>query len=134
MQISFMRYLDSFKMIALLALCFSGWAHGDYIDELDQTTALQRIRAQQITVIDVRSVDEYASAHVISAINIPHDDIKNQLDKINGLKDKPILLYCASGRRAERAQNMLSTLGFTQLYHLKGDMQDWQKNGLPTQP
>lgn len=48
-----------------------------------------------------------------------------------GWKQKPVLLYCRSGRRAGVALQKLEQAGFTRLEHLSGDMDGWQKEGRP---
>ncbi|MEE2730460.1 MAG: rhodanese-like domain-containing protein [Pseudomonadota bacterium] len=118
-------------LFGLLLILTSPWTYADYKGELDQTQAQGQLQAGQITAIDVRSPEEYQAGHVPGAINIPHDHIDAELTKIAHLKDKPLLLYCRSGRRAEMAESTLTQLGFTQLYHLQGDMQGWSKNQLP---
>ncbi|MCP5017017.1 MAG: rhodanese-like domain-containing protein [Ketobacter sp.] len=108
-------------------------AGAEYQGELTQKQAQERMTAGTITTIDVRSAGEYSNGHVPGAINIPHDKISNQLEQIKHLKDKPVLLYCRSGRRADMAETTLSELGFSQLYHLQGDMMEWDKNQLPVE-
>jgi len=108
-------------------------AGAEYQGELTQKQAQERMTAGTITTIDVRSAGEYSKGHVPGAINIPHDNISNQLEQIKHLKDKPVLLYCRSGRRADMAETTLSELGFSQLYHLQGDMMEWDKNQLPVE-
>lgn len=108
-------------------------AGAEYQGELTQKQEQERMTAGTITTIDVRSAGEYSKGHVPGAINIPHDKISNQLEQIKHLKDKPVLLYCRSGRRADMAETTLSELGFSQLYHLQGDMMEWDKNQLPVE-
>lgn len=108
-------------------------AGAEYQGELTQKQAQERMTAGTITTIDVRSAGEYSNGHVPGAINIPHDKISNQLEQIKHLKEKPVLLYCRSGRRADMAETTLSELGFSQLYHLQGDMMEWDKNQLPVE-
>jgi rhodanese-related sulfurtransferase len=82
-------------------------------------------------ILDVRSPEEFLLGHVPQAINIPHDQIKQNLNTLNAYKNKTIVLYCRSGYRAGKAAEVLSQLEFTQLRHLDGDMNGWQKSGLP---
>lgn len=82
-------------------------------------------------LIDVRSEKEFADGHVPQAINIPLDKIAAHPDILNISKDMPIILYCRSGYRANKAGNILWQNGYTNLRHLKGDMLAWEKSGLP---
>jgi len=121
--------------IPLLALLWSVAANclADFSGQLTPQQAQARIEASSITVIDVRQPDEYAAGHVPGAINIPHDQIDQHLQQISTLKQKPVLLYCRSGRRAAMAEEALSKQGFTRLYHLQGDIQGWQASQLPVE-
>ncbi len=106
-------------------------AQADYKGELSQDKAWEKISAHRITVLDVRSPEEFASGHVPGAINIPHDEIANRLSEIPTGKDQSILLYCRSGRRAGQAEEILTGAGYSDLYHLQGDMLGWADNNRP---
>ena len=63
-----------------------------------------------MTIIDVRSPEEYKSGHVEKSINIPLQEIKNQLDEIKKFA-QPIILCCASGNRSGQATDFLTRQG-----------------------
>jgi len=115
----------------LLLILASGAVFAEFKGEMDQAQAQRTIAAGNIVAIDVRSPEEYNAGHVPGAINVPHNQIDNHLADIMHLKDKAVLLYCRSGRRAGFAESSLTELGFTQLYHLEGDMQGWSEKQLP---
>ena len=114
------------KIIALTLAMFSSLAFADYSGEWDQPTVLTKGTQGEALIIDVRSPGEYAEGHVPNAINIPHNDIDSHLSKLDGYKNKDIVIYCRSGKRAGIAEGILSEKGFTQIYHLKGDMNGWK--------
>lgn len=87
--------------------------------------------AKEWLILDVRSAEEYASGHVPNAINIPHTEIANNIERLLGHKDKPVVVYCRSGFRANKAGSVLVENGFTQVKHLDGDMSGWEKLGNP---
>ncbi len=74
-------------------------------------------------LIDVRSPGEFSSGHLPGAINVPLQDLGSQVKKL-GEKDKPVVLYCASGTRSAMARSTLKGLGFTQVFNL-GSMGRW---------
>jgi phage shock protein E len=66
----------------------------------------------EVLVIDVRSKQEFDAGHFSTATNIPHDQICNQLNKLEPFRQKTILLYCHSGNRAAAAEKVLRKNGF----------------------
>lgn len=93
----------------------------------------QRLGDPGLVVLDVRTAEEFAAGHVPGAINIPHDQVEARLGELAGAKDKDVVLYCRSGRRAQAAAGVLARSGFTRLSHLEGDYPGWSEAGLPTQ-
>jgi NADPH-dependent 2,4-dienoyl-CoA reductase/sulfur reductase-like enzyme/rhodanese-related sulfurtransferase len=64
-------------------------------------------------ILDVRSVREYASGHLPEAINIPHTEVRDQLDRIRALANgRPVRVHCASGFRSYLAHRILAQEGF----------------------
>ncbi len=71
------------------------------------------------TVLDVRTASEYQAAHYPGAKNIPVQNLSAKLDKV-GPKNKPVVVYCASGARAASAAAMLRSSGFTDVINAGG--------------
>ena len=69
-----------------------------------------------VTIIDVRSVDEYESGHIKNAINLPLDIIEN----IDIPRDNKVIVYCQSGRRSNQAAIKLLGLGYDNIYDMGG--------------
>jgi rhodanese-related sulfurtransferase len=80
-------------------------------------------------VLDVRTPQEFAEGHVPGAVNVPYDQVASRLAEVP--KDKDIVLYCRSGRRAGLAADVLAASGYTRLSHLEGDMPAWIEKGRP---
>ena len=89
---------------------------------IDGATA-QQLQQRGVTVVDVRSADEFQGGHVPGAINIPHDQIAARSAEV-GPKGEPVLLYCRSGRRSGIAAAELVKQGFTAVYDFK-TISDW---------
>ncbi len=96
-----------------------------------QALLINQMSATPHQIIDVRSPEEFAEGHVKGALNIPFNQIDKHQDLLNSLKDKTLVVYCRSGRRAGIFGNTLSKEGFN-LLHLTGDMNAWQAENLPT--
>ncbi len=80
----------------------------------DQVNTLDR---GKITIVDVRLPEELALGMIDGAINIPLDDIRQQINEIP--KDRPVLLYCQTGQRSYFASRILNQFGF-EAYNLTG--------------
>jgi rhodanese-related sulfurtransferase len=74
-------------------------------------------------LLDVRTVGEYNSGHVANAVNIPESQLSRRLDEL-GKKDRPIVVYCQSGKRSHWATELLQRAGFTNVHDL-GPMSAW---------
>lgn len=79
------------------------------------------------TILDVRTAGEYQSGHLPDAVLLDYykDDFKQQLSKLD--KNKPVFVYCASGGRSGSASDILSDMGFKQIYDLKGGINAWKR-------
>ena len=77
------------------------------------------IEEKNTVIIDVRTKDEYKTSHMENAINIPYDKIKEEIKTKKDIsKDTPIIVYCKSGARSEKAYNALIEAGYTKVYDL----------------
>lgn len=81
--------------------------------------------ASGAAVIDVRTPDEFEDGHYEGAKNIPVNAIEKRIAEV-GPKDKPVIVYCASGSRSAMAQAILKSRGFTDVTNAGGleDMPD----------
>jgi phage shock protein E len=92
-----------------------------YVSDTTGTEALRLVSAGA-TLVDVRSVEEYEDGHIGGAVNIPVDDLAARVQEIPA--DRPVVLYCRSGRRASRAAEMLRAAGYADVHNL-GPMGSW---------
>ena len=73
---------------------------------------------QGATIIDVRSPQEYREGHVDGSISIPDYQIKKEIKKQIPNKDELIVVYCSTGHRSQRAQQMLENMRYTNVYNV----------------
>lgn len=66
---------------------------------------------QGAIILDVRSRSEFARGHVQNSINIPVDQLDNNLAKLKD-KDQCIICCCASGIRSGMARKILQSRGY----------------------
>jgi len=86
-----------------------------------------------ITIIDVRTPEEFAEGHIKGAVNIDFtaDDFEAKLSELN--RDKPYLFHCASGNRSGKSLPVFEKLKFTRLYHLNTGFKGWVADGQPVE-
>lgn len=77
-----------------------------------------------VTVLDVRTAEEYADGYVPSAINLPVEEIGAEQPELLPDKEATLLVYCRSGRRSKAAADKLVDLGYTKVYDFGGII-DW---------
>jgi SulP family sulfate permease len=80
-------------------------------------------------LFDIREPSEFERGHIPGAELMP---LRTVLDIGPDLpRDRPLLLTCRSGRRTQRAMHMLHSMGFEEVYGLRGGILAWQAEGLP---
>src|ERR1700687_1909613 len=67
-------------------------------------------------IIDVRSKSEFNSGHIGGSVNIPLDQLRNNLSRLKD-KSKPIITCCASGMRSASAKSLLKSNGYLEVYN-----------------
>lgn len=73
-------------------------------------------------MIDTRSPQEFAENRINGAINIPDYEILKKARCMLPNKEALIILYCQSGDRSKKAYMLLEKLGYSNLYNLKGGL------------
>jgi len=78
---------------------------------------------KDLTILDVREVEEFDEAHIPGAKLIPLGEVENRAKELN--KEDEIYLICHSGRRSEIAAQTMTKKGFKKLYNVVPGMSDW---------
>ncbi len=106
---------------------------GQYDDKIKVVTPEEMqalLKMDNVQLIDVRTPKEYSAGYIANAQNIDYfsptfdEDIK-KLDK-----EKPVIVYCKSGRRSAKCSEKLVDAGFVKIYDLEGGIAEWQHEGL----
>ena len=94
---------------------------------VDEFAAL--IADPEVQRLDVRTVAEYSEGHIPGSINVNvlDDAFAEGADSVLQ-KDKPVALYCRSGKRSKKAASILSKKGYT-IYDLDKGFISWQGAG-----
>jgi len=116
--------------LALLLPMLSRSAAG--ISVLSVTEAVMLMSRKSALVLDVREPDEFAQGHLQGARNVPLSQLSARLKELEKFRDKPVLVVCERGRRANAAAKLLKEQSFTALNVLKGGMQAWIEAKMPS--
>ncbi len=95
--------------------------------------ATQMINRQDALVLDVREQAEFAQAHILNSRALPLSQLEARVGDIEKFKDKPVIVYCATGNRSSTAAATLRKRGFSKVFNLSGGFVAWQQAGLPVQ-
>ena len=83
----------------------------------------------EVQLLDVRTVAEYSEGHVPHSININVLDESFETMADSTLqKDKPVAVYCRSGKRSKKAAAILSKKGYI-IYDLDKGFIGWEEAG-----
>ncbi|MCD8093505.1 MAG: rhodanese-like domain-containing protein [Bacteroides sp.] len=83
----------------------------------------------EVQRLDVRTVAEYSEGHIPGSINVNVlDDAFEAVADSVLLKDKPVAVYCRSGKRSKKAADLLSKKGYT-IYDLDKGFMGWEGAG-----
>lgn len=116
-------------LLALLGLT-SACGQKNY-EDVDVKEFAALVADSGVVVLDVRTAEEFRDGRIGRAVNI---DVKQRdfLEKAKAAlaKDKPLAVYCRSGRRSANACSQLSAEGY-KCVNLKGGIMAWSSAGMP---
>lgn len=78
----------------------------------------------KVTLVDVRTADEFALGAIEGAVNIPLDDLRLRMSELP--KDKPVWVYCGVGLRGYLASNILRCNGYADVSNLVGGLKTYR--------
>lgn len=86
---------------------------------------------KNIQLVDVRTPEEFAEGHLTGAqnINVLEPDFITEVEKLD--LNKPIYVYCRSGKRSAKAALILKDVGFKEIADMEGGFLQWESDGLP---
>lgn len=84
---------------------------------------MQQVDKSQVTLVDVRTPDEYALGTIPGAINIPLDNLRERLADIP--ENQPVYLFCGVGLRGYLASNILKSKGYPDVRNLIGGLKTY---------
>lgn len=83
---------------------------------------------EQLFLLDVRELDEWAAGHIDEAAHIPMGELAARQDELPD--DRRIVCVCRSGQRSALVTQALANAGYDAA-NLEGGMLAWAANRLP---
>lgn len=98
-------------------------------DSISREELLECIRTGEITLLDVRSAEEYALGHLPGALNIPAEELEQRLSELPPEQD--VVAYCRGPYcvLSSTAATLLGAKGF-RVRRLADGFPDWKAAGL----
>lgn len=78
---------------------------------------------EDITILDVREVDEFQAGHIEGALNAPLSTLDKEYEQLDS--SKRYYVICQGGMRSERACQFLEAEGFD-VVNVEGGMNQWK--------
>ena len=119
--------MKKFMLAALGTVLFLASCNTNKIVTVDANKFEGLIKSSKVQLVDARTAEEYASGRIPGATNIDvkKDDFKQLTEeKLN--KDKPVAIYCRSGKRSLIGAGILKNAKF-KVINLRGGIMEWEK-------
>jgi len=90
----------------------------------------KEIRQNGIQLLDVRRPEEFEEGHIKGSALANWEDkaaFEKEVQRLD--KDKPVYVYCRSGKRSNDAAGYLSDHGFKKVVNLEGGILGWKQEG-----
>jgi rhodanese-related sulfurtransferase len=127
------RIVWSLALGLAMASCGGSTATAVGVTEVAPDRAQQVIEAAPagLVVLDVRTPEEFAEGHLTGAVNVDFyaADFGDRLSELD--PTLPYVLYCRSGNRSGTTAEMMTELGFEEVYEVDGGILAWAAAGQP---
>lgn len=125
-----MKYLFSLLMATALFSCNAQQGEKSATNSFSDVSNAQAkelmANTPDLQIIDVRTDGEVAQGIIEGAeqVDMSKPEFEQQLEELD--KNKPVLVYCASGGRSKRAQNLMQEMGFKEVHNLEKGYSNWK--------
>lgn len=106
--------------LLLIAGCAAPQNTGGYQKITPEEAKAMLDAGKDLTLVDVRTQEEYDQGHIPGAMLLPSTDIQEKAAQALPDKSAVLLVYCRSGARSSSASKALAAMGYTNVYDLGG--------------
>jgi hydroxyacylglutathione hydrolase len=122
------------RVLGILAGGLDAWrAAGLPLDSVESVAVpelAERLRRDEVVLLDVRDPDEWAAGHVPGSIFVPYQQLREgSLEQVRAsVNGTPVAVVCSAGNRAALAASVLRRAGISHVVHVAdggvADLQD----------
>jgi phage shock protein E len=125
------RCIQRVCAVLFIAVAFTGICVADDAPR-PSATEVRTAYDSGTVFVDVRTDAEWSAGHLKNARHLPVDEVAADTSAaVLPQKDRPVVLYCKSGRRAESAAEQLRQLGYQHVMAMTGGYDDFKAAGYP---
>src|SRR5262249_43995309 len=125
-----LRGLAEARLDEIAQVTRSFFEERDAMEPVDRDVLVDRVRRGEVTLLDVRPVEEFRAGHIPGAVSIPVAELKRRLASLPKLRE--VVAYCRGPYCvfAVEAVKVLRANGFTAVRMEEG-IPEWRARGLP---
>ena len=124
--------LSTLFLTVLGILIFSFVSQKSSISANEAVNLLNKM-GDNLLIIDLRPIDAFKKGHIINAVNLAVGNLESGLDKYSKFKQTSVLIYCDSGMVSSSKAPIFKKKGFTDFKILRGGLDSWKQENLPTE-
>lgn len=127
-----LRHLAEARLFEVQEFLHRFFDERDQMESVDPDQLLERVRQGEVTVVDVRSDEEYQAGHLPGAVCIPLEQLEERISELP--RDRQVVAYCRGPFCALSldAVDLLRDNGF-EARRLSQGVPDWKQEGLPVE-
>ena len=101
----------------------------DHVKRISAQALSEQYQQAPLPIFDIRKISEFQSEHLEAAINIPLNDLEQQLDRLP--KDQAFVVHCAGGYRSMIAASLLKKKGYQNFVDVIGGFAAIKETSMP---
>jgi len=101
----------------------------DHVQRISAQALSEQYQQAPLPIFDIRKISEFQSEHLEAAINIPLNDLEQQLDRLP--KDQAFVVHCAGGYRSMIAASLLKKKGYQNFVDVIGGFAAIKETSMP---
>ena len=98
---------------------------------LDVSGLTERLKREEVILLDVRSTEEWEAGHVEGSIHVPYQELREEVPEEVRNADKPLAVACSGGIRSSMAASLLKRASVENVEHVAdGGVPSLQSEGI----